>query len=94
MSGTVLACTGCNNGSGSSPPAKIDTCSCSSAAMTNTIWNDHGTLKCGDGQSDGGGTRPECTSDSQCSSRCSDCYQCLGGSCSCGYRGISGSCIF
>jgi hypothetical protein len=36
-----------------------------------------------------------CTSDGECSSHCSDdCYQCLSGSCSCGYRGVSGSCIF
>ena len=47
--------------------------------------------------SSGGGSgsgSKECTSDSACSSKCSSgCYQCLSGSCSCGYQGSDG-CVF
>jgi hypothetical protein len=47
------------------------------------------------GGSSSGSPKPQCTSDSSCSSHCSSgCYQCRSGSCSCGYKGVSGSCIF
>lgn len=35
----------------------------------------------------------QCSFDSQCSSRCSDCPACRGGACRCGVRGASGACI-
>jgi hypothetical protein len=44
----------------------------------------------GPGNSNSGG----CSSDSDCSGSCGgDCYQCLGGSCNCGYDGADG-CVF
>lgn len=40
-------------------------------------------------------TGASCSSDSACSSGCTgSCYQCLSGSCRCGYRGVSGGCIY
>ena len=45
--------------------------------------------------SSSGGSKAECTSDSACSGKCSgDCYRCRSGSCTCGYKGTSGACIF
>lgn len=46
------------------------------------------------GGSGGGGSTKECTSDGQCSSKCSSgCYECSSNSCSCGYQGHDG-CVF
>jgi hypothetical protein len=45
--------------------------------------------------SSSGGSKPECTSDSACSGKCSSsCYACRSGDCKCGYKGTSGSCIY
>lgn len=57
----------------------------------------YGPNSCRDAEpgGDGGdGNSPECSFDSECSSSCSDCYGCRSGSCVCGYRGVSGACIF
>jgi hypothetical protein len=86
MSGTVLACE-CGAGDGTNPPAQLDTCSCESAAKTHTIWNDHGVLKCGDGNTSGsssssGGSCKGCTADSDCGS----CQRCERSTCTCRTR--------
>lgn len=47
MEGSVLSCTGCGDGAGANPSAKIDTCSCASADATQGISNNHGVLTCG-----------------------------------------------
>lgn len=45
--------------------------------------------------SGGGSSKPECTSDSSCSGKCSgSCYACRSGDCKCGYKGASGSCLY
>lgn len=57
----------------------------------------YGPNSCRDAPVDGGeagGDDPECSYDSECSSQCSDCEGCRSGSCVCGYRGVSGACIF
>lgn len=43
---------------------------------------------------EGGGDDAECSFDSECSSSCSECPGCRSGSCVCGYRGVSGACIY
>ncbi len=55
MRGTVLACTECGDGSGGTPRASIDTCTCSSAEATQGISNNHGVLECGSGAPATGG---------------------------------------
>jgi hypothetical protein len=91
--GTVVTCAACGDGHGGNPSSSLDFSQC--VSEVSNCW---GKLSC-DGQGcpsgGGGGGRGGCTSDSQCSGECSgDCYQCLSGSCSCGYVGVSGSCIY
>lgn len=38
--------------------------------------------------------KKECSYDSQCSSKCSDCPRCSSGSCTCGHRGVSKACLY
>lgn len=92
---TCLACTAtaslltclCDTGGGAATRSSL------SLPCDQDIANCGGILTCGGcGGPDppGGG----CTYDSDCSSACSsDCYQCLSGSCTCGYEGVSG-CVF
>ncbi len=47
MTGTVLACLGCNDGKGASPRARLDTCSCGTADRSQSISNQNGVLTCG-----------------------------------------------
>ena len=92
MQGTVLSCASCGDGRGGEPSAQIDTCSCSTATSTQNISNQNGVLTCGSSTSTRSGG---CTSDSQCSSHCSnDCYQCNSGSCLCGSEDSYGVCTF
>jgi len=70
-------------------------CSIGAGQMKNTAG------KVGSFTADKGGTsgssseKKECTSDGQCSSKCSsDCYTCRYDSCKCGRRGVSGACLY
>jgi hypothetical protein len=58
-------------------------------------WKPPQTSTSSSSSSSSGGSKPECTSDSSCSGKCSgSCYACRSGDCKCGYKGVSGSCIY
>lgn len=83
MSGTVLACTGCGDGTGANVPARLDTCSCPSSAATQGISNSHGVLECG---SSGTTSTPE-----KCSPGSGECKNCKCGQ-SCFATAVCSSC--
>jgi hypothetical protein len=66
------------------------------ASSPGGYWN--GTRTSDSATAIGGGSsanKPQCSSDSSCSGHCSgSCYACRSGSCTCGYKGVSGSCIY
>lgn len=87
MSGTVLSCTGCGDGSGGTPAARLDTCSCGSAEATQGISDDHGVLKCGGGSPTPGKCSPgsgECKN-CKCGQSCFPTAVCSTCTARCGY---------
>lgn len=80
---TLLTCF-CGDGDGAEDKTTLP------LPCSGDIANCGGTLTCGGCGGPSGG----CKNDSDCESACSsDCYQCLSGSCTCGYEGVSG-CVF
>ncbi len=82
MSGTVLSCTGCGDGSGGTPAARLDTCTCGSAEATQGISDNHGVLECGGGSP---------TTGEKCSPGSGECKNCKCGQ-SCFPTAVCSSC--
>ncbi len=85
--GCVENGTSCSTSSYVEAPAPEHT----APTCRSVVWKAPSTSSGGGG---GETSKPDCTSDSQCSSSCGgDCYECSSGSCNCGYEGSDG-CVF
>lgn len=89
MSGTVLSCH-CAGGQDETAWARLDTCSCPSAADANGIYKNYGVLYCGPEKSSGSSTSGSSSGCDGCHGNgdCGSCERCKLSTCTCRSKAV------